>query len=496
MTPRNAPACTVRHSGHAVSVATSCFLVCLLILGFGSQVGAADAVYTLPPSEWTALFNGRDFDGWDKHLATPEGDAPLVPNIDPQGVFTAVQQEGEGVIRVSGEAYGAITTRREFENVHFRVQFKWGLGRFGGRATVGRDTGILYCGIGSPNPRTGWLTSVENNIMEKGVGQWWSVNGAVIDAEGEWITDANELYIPYKREGPGERNLVWREGGPRVAVTSANGITPPFDLEQVFGNWNTVEVVFWAGQCLHILNGRVNLVAVNPRYDDAGVWRPLLRGRIQLQSEGAEVYYRRPEFRPLHEVPPELRGHLLSPVADDAGFTPLLEGTALSQWKQSGPGGFAVKEGVASAHGGMGLWWYSGRQFTNFVLRGEFLQEQEIADSGVFVRFPNPDADPWVAVKQGHEMEIGDPNPANPTWRTGSIYPFHASTRANTRTPGQWNAFELVANGHNYSVRINGAVVTTWTDTTQRSPSGHIGLQNYNDGKTVRFRRLRVKDLW
>lgn len=28
-----------------------------------------------------------------------------------------------------------------------------------------------------------------------------------------------------------------------------------------------------------------------------------------------------------------------------------------------------------------------GREFGNFVLQGEFMQEQEIADSGVFLRF-------------------------------------------------------------------------------------------------------------
>ena len=168
---------------------------------------------------------------------------------------------------------------------------------------------------------------------------------------------------------------------------------------------------------------------------------------------------------------------------------------ALEDWKQCGPGKFAVANSVASAEGGMGLWWYAGRQFTNFVLRGEFVQEQEIADSGVFVRFPDPGNDPWVAVKRGHEMEIGDPNPEKPTWRTGSIYPFKASSKANTKPAGQRNEFEMVCLGHDYSVRINGQIVTTWTDAAQRSPAGYIGLQNYNDGKTVRFRNLRVKDL-
>jgi hypothetical protein len=173
----------------------------------------------------------------------------------------------------------------------------------------------------------------------------------------------------------------------------------------------------------------------------------------------------------------------------------LLAPDALPHWRQAGPGRFVVTDGVATGEGGMGLWWFSGRTFTNFVLRGEFLQEQPIADSGVFVRFPNPANDPWIAVHQGHEMEIGDPQPEDPTWRTGSIYPFAASTRANTRPLGEWNTYELTAIGHTYSVRINGEEVTRWTDPQQRSASGFVGLQNYNDGKIVRHRRVHLQEL-
>jgi hypothetical protein len=454
----------------------------------------AETEYVVPKSEWRSLFNGKDLANWDKYIVVEKRSGPLVPNHDPKNIFTVTNLDGEGVIHVSGETYGAITTKEEFENFHFRVDFKWGLNRWGGRAKVGRDTGILYCGVGDPNPHTGWLTSVENNIMEKGVGQWWSVNGAIIDVEGEFITPEMELYIPYKKEGPGEKNIVWKRGGPRLSVNPESGITPPFDVEQVFGNWNTVEVVFWAGNCIHILNGHVNLVAFNPRYKKGETWVPLDHGKIQLQSEGAEVFYRKAEIWPLYELPPELMDYVVSPM-NDGGWIELLSDSELNHWKQCGPGKFNVENGVATGEGGMGLWWYSARTFTNFVLRGEFLQQEPIADSGVFIRFPDPGNDPWLAVKKGHEMEIGDPNPEKPTWRTGSIYPFQPSTTANTKPLGQWNTYEIVCRGHNYSVRINDKVVTTWTDTTKHSLSGFIGLQNYNDNKTVRHRNLRIKVL-
>jgi hypothetical protein len=464
----------------------------LLLVTFAISPDAAEPEYTLPKSEWKSLFNGKDLSNWDKFLSDPTG-KPLVANHDPKNVFTVTNLNGEGVIHVSGEIYGAITTQEEFENLHFRVDFKWGLKRWAGRANVGRDTGILYSCVGEPNPHTGWITSVENNIMEKGVGQWWSVNGAIIDVEGYFISPDMELYIPYKKEGSGERNIVWKKGGPRLTVNPASGITPPFDAENVFGNWNTVEVVFWAGNCIHILNGHVNLVAFNPRYKKDGQWRALDHGKIQLQSEAAEVFYRKAEVRPLYALPRELLEHVVSPV-DDEGFTWLLSDSELKNWKQAGKGKFDVKDGVATGEGGMGLWWHSGRQYTNFVLRGEFLQTDKIADSGVFVRFPDPGNDPWNAVKQGHEMEIGDPEPEKPTWRTGSMYPFHPSIEANTKPPGQWNNYEIVCRGHNYTVSINDKVVTTWTDTTKRSQAGFIGLQNYDD-KAVRHRNLRIKDL-
>jgi hypothetical protein len=182
-------------------------------------------------------------------------------------------------------------------------------------------------------------------------------------------------------------------------------------------------------------------------------------------------------------------------AAGEEEFVSLFSDGALKSWRQCGSGHFDVTNGVATGVGGMGLWWYTGRQYTNFVLRGEFVQEQPIADSGVFLRFPDPGNDPWNAVHQGHEMEIGDPEPKDPTWRTGSIYPFQASTRAHTKPLGQWNEYEIICQAQTYTARMNGEQIMTWTDPKQRTRSGYIGLQNYNDGKTVRHRNLRIKDL-
>jgi hypothetical protein len=448
-------------------------------------------------TNWTALFNGRNLEGWDTYLGPPPGGgAPLGLNHDPRKVFTVVALDGQPAVRISGEIYGALVTRAVFTNFHLRLEVKWGEQRHPPRAALARDSGILYCSSGPHGAGSGaWMRSVECNIMEKGFGQWWSVADAIVEVEGERVGRELEATIPYQREGPGERLIVYRPGRARLTAEPRDGITPARDYEKPRGQWNSVEVLFWAGRCIHVVNGQPVMVLTDPRYVEAGRQVPLRSGALQLQSEGAECFYRAVEIRALDEIPNEYLELIPKAQDDETGFQPLFGRGATDGWTQCGPGHFELANGVATGFGGMGLWWHTNRMFTNFVLRGEWVQEQDIADSGVFVRFPDPGQDPWVAVRKGHELEIGDPFPADPTWRTGSIYPFKASVTANARPYGQWNEFELVCIGHDYAARINGRLVTTWSDPAHRSAAGYIGLQNYNDGKTVRHRRLRLKEL-
>lgn len=474
-----------------------------LILGVAFTV-FSPAALSAAEAPWQALFNGRNLDGWETWLGPRSSgyldpkttkEPPIGLNHDPLGVFTVDTASGEPAIHVSGQVFGAITSRASFGNVQIRVGYKWGTRKWPPRdeARHYRDTGILYWAIGAQGAASyAWMRSVECNIMEKGVGQWWSVDGTHVDIEGRKVTLESDPAIPYRGEGAGEQCILWEPGAPQF--TTGEGITSLLDPEKP-GTWNVCEVIAWGNVCLHLLNGEVVLALTNPGYTADGRDRALNEGRIQLQSEGAEVFFRSAEARPINEIPEALLKWVPKSAPDEKGFLPLLTGAAASHWSQSGPGRVTLEDGIATARGGMGLWWYDARPFTNFVMRGEFQQSAEGADSGVFVRFPPPGNDPWVAVKQGHELEIGDPTPENPTWRTGSIYPFKASTRANTRPAGEWNEFELVCTGQNYSVRLNGEVVTTWTDPDQRTRHGHVGLQNYDDGKTVRFRNVRIRDL-
>jgi hypothetical protein len=174
-----------------------------------------------------------------------------------------------------------------------------------------------------------------------------------------------------------------------------------------------------------------------------------------------------------------------------SGFMVLFDGKNADGWKQAGPGSFSIENGAARSKGGMGLWYYELKSFKDFTLKVEFRQEKVESNSGVFVRFPRVDNDPWIPVREGYEIQISGDKPEKNM--TGSIYSFQAPTKIPLKPAGQWNEFEITAKGQNYTVKLNGQLITTYTG--NRSTSGMIGLQNHSDGDVVDFRNVRIKEL-
>lgn len=464
----------------------------LILALLGCTVARQDAA----PGDWKALFNGKDFDGWEVYVGSPGKGVPARGlNNDPDKVFTIAEEDGAPAVRVSGHTIGGISTKEEFDNFHFRLEFKWGKTTWPPRKNIAKDSGILYYATGPHGAGSGgWLKSVESNVMEEDYGSFWPVAGTIVDIEvgarkSAYAEDPKNFFPMY------EKGARLKTCGP----DGGDGIRPVPIPEPKPGSWNVAEVYAVNGTGVHVFNGQVTLVLRNSRHRVDGRIVALTKGRIQLQSEWAEVFYRKMEVRPLKGFPPGIREWVEGPGGEESGFTPLLDGARLKDWVQAGAGRFEVKEGVATGEGGMGLWWYKARPFKNFVLRGEYLQEAGgLSDSGIFLRFPDPGSDPWVAVKQGHELEIGE-NAATKDG-TGSIYPFQGATWLPVKPPGEWNAYEITCVARTYDVRLNGHLVNRYVDDQGRPLEGFIGLQNYPYDKApytrpVRHRNLRIKEL-
>ncbi|HEY3266160.1 MAG TPA: DUF1080 domain-containing protein [Armatimonadota bacterium] len=176
----------------------------------------------------------------------------------------------------------------------------------------------------------------------------------------------------------------------------------------------------------------------------------------------------------------------------ERGFTRILNAKNLDGWMQCGPGRLErLDDGSIISRGGMGMLWYAKEQYKDFILRLDFKCQNETSNSGVFVRFPDPGDDPWIAVNQGYEVQIDDKQDA--LHKTGGIYTFGPSTFAPSKPYGEWNSYEIKVVGQHYSIKINGK--STCEFDGNRSTQGYVGVQNHSDRDQVAFRNIRVKKL-
>ena len=246
------------------------------------------------------LFNSKDLSGWDSYIGPdlddhgkPLTENPIGLNNDPRHVFTVVKDNGENVIRISGENWGAISTKREYQNYHLQLKFKWGALTWGQKKNRKKDSGLLYHSVGNYGADYGaWMRSQEFQIEETNCGDYWGVAGAMADipvvkgADTSYAYNSKGTLITFKQGGIHGRNCVKRG-----------------DAENPTGQWNTLDLYCHGDTSVHMVNGKVMMVLYHNRQLGNGVETALTKGRIQLQSEGAEVFYKQIEIAPIAQLP-------------------------------------------------------------------------------------------------------------------------------------------------------------------------------------------------
>ena len=179
-------------------------------------------------------------------------------------------------------------------------------------------------------------------------------------------------------------------------------------------------------------------------------------------------------------------------------FAYLFDGQSIDGWSMAGPGKFVLVEYDKSlqSEGGMGLLWYTKRKYKDFVLKIDWKVSNISDNSGVFIRFSNPDNDPMIAVNTGYEIQIDDmamPD-GNPLHKTGALYNFAAPLNAAVTKPvGQRNTFEIEVTAQKYIVMLNGEKVIP-EFTGNRNIEGYIGIQNHDADSHVSFKNIRIKE--
>jgi hypothetical protein len=215
----------------------------LLLVLFSTFFAATSFAQDFKP-----IFNGKDLKGWYSFLKNKG------KNNDSNLVFTV----NDGLLKITGQEFGYIVTEKSFTDFHLVVEFKWGEKKYPPRENVVRDNGICYYVVAADKV---WPRSVECQIQEGDCGDFWLIDSVTAIVDGV-------------QQGPTKNTRVKKKT----------------DNEKPTGEWNRVEVIAIKGNCTHIVNG----VIVNEATEVS-----LRTGRILIQSEGAETYYRKIEIKEL-----------------------------------------------------------------------------------------------------------------------------------------------------------------------------------------------------
>ena len=202
----------------------------------------------LTAQDFKPLFNRKDLNGWYSFIKNKG------KNNDSNQVFTV----SAGMLHITGQDFGYIVTEKSFTDFHLVAEFKWGEKKYPPRENVVRDNGICYYVVATDKV---WPRSVECQVQEGDCGDFWLIDSVTAVVDGV-------------QQGPTKNTRVVKKK----------------DNEQPTGQWNRIEVIAAKGKCTHIVNG----VVVNEATDVS-----LRSGRILIQSEGAEIYYRKIDIKEL-----------------------------------------------------------------------------------------------------------------------------------------------------------------------------------------------------
>ena len=253
------------------------------------------------PKKWKNLLIGG-LKNWDTYIGVPRpsvdmsetsyirssDNKPLGFNNDPKQIFSIKQMRGKPILSITGEIHAGISTKQEYQNYHFKAKLKWGEKKW--RPNRPRDSGILYHCVG-PQGTYGkaWMSSLQSQLQEKHFGTFIAMGAVSAQAHVDSIHSVNG-------EIRGNYN-------PKAKLVSVGRALKTEDREKPVGKWNTVEVICLGTSSIHIINGHVVSAIENTKSTLKEIPEPLFSGRILLQSEGAEAYYKDIKIKAITDIP-------------------------------------------------------------------------------------------------------------------------------------------------------------------------------------------------
>ena len=251
---------------------------------------------------WEPLFDGQHLDNWY-----------IVINDSKSDDANHLVQVEDGAIHMykdspaaSSQPAGYLVTKKEYSNYRLKLQYRWGVKRFVPRLNSQRDAGLMFHVVGKDGV---WPRCVECQIQENDVGDVFAIHTrvtALVDPKTTnivvtVITNSADSMKTNEEVQPVFLDLA--DGGIRFLRGGGSS-----DYQRVIRNpmnehegWNTVEIVVNGDEATYIVNGKVNNRVTKIEQKVGNEWVPLKQGKIGLQLEYAEVYYRNIEIKKLTE---------------------------------------------------------------------------------------------------------------------------------------------------------------------------------------------------
>jgi len=270
------------------------------------------------------------------------------------------------------------------------------------------------------------------------------------------------------------------------------------------GEWNTMYIKMVGDRVTVILNGELvtdNVILEN-FWDRKLPIFPV--EQLELQAHGSKVYYRNIYVKELERKEP----FALSAEEKKEGFKVLFDGTNMHEWIGNTVD-YTMQDGTISLDPSQSFGGnlYTKDEYGNFIFRFEF-QLTPGANNGLGIRTPK-DGD---SAYTGMELQILDND--SPIYADLEEYQFHGSVygvipakRGFLKPVGEWNYQEVIANGDNIKITLNGEVILDG-NLREASKNGtldkkeHPGLSNkkghiafLGHGSPVKFRNIRIKEL-
>ena len=221
-------------------------LASVFALGLAASSAPADDAGFKP------LFNGKDLTGWTTYLKDP--------SADPKNTWTF----DDGVIICNGKPNGYIATKEQYGD--YVLKLKW---RFPADSKGGNSGVLLHM----QEKDAVWPNSVEAQLFAGSAGDIW----LIADDTGT---------LPALTIDPAQKDPKNKQGRHYFRMHKGEKIEKPF------GEWNEYEITSKDGNLTLVVNGKpVNMGKATET--------SLKKGRIGLQSEGAEVHFKDIEIKEL-----------------------------------------------------------------------------------------------------------------------------------------------------------------------------------------------------